>query len=432
MKYSIIREVSIVGCLILCVTGCSSTTIRNISISSKPKAAEVKITADQSGPRGFVVGKTPTSHAFTFGVTPEYGPSMYNVEIGKEGYEAETVRIKKDDYRNSIDVKLNREVVREVTRFEDVISDEGYTIVPRTVRAWIEDIERDVAAASSIVRLGANQSILGMTLSPDGNTLAFSLAERVEDARGNEKTIANLRAVQSKGGGITQITTGKWVDANPVYSVAEKALFFNSNRMRRNRSDIFRIAAKRTSGIAVIRQTVEGFNYQPATGKDIVAFTYKPMYQGRIPGTEQIWSIGGENGYPTQLREGSMPALSPDGTTVAFIGPAKQLWKMPVTGLNPVQLTSTAINLEGKKNPAWSPDGEQIVFAADDGKDSRNVANYDIWIIHESGRSLRQLTTNGSLDDFPVVSPDKKFIYFVSNRGFKEGIWRIPFPQSSK
>ncbi len=31
---------------------------------------------------------------------------------------------------------------------------------------------------------------------------------------------------------------------------------------------------------------------------------------------------------------------------------------------------------------------------------------------------------------FARVSPDQKHIYFVSNRGFKEGIWRIPFPVS--
>lgn len=27
-----------------------------------------------------------------------------------------------------------------------------------------------------------------------------------------------------------------------------------------------------------------------------------------------------------------------------------------------------------------------------------------------------------------AVSPEKKYVYFCSNRGFKDGIWRIPFP----
>jgi Tol biopolymer transport system component len=125
-----------------------------------------------------------------------------------------------------------------------------------------------------------------------------------------------------------------------------------------------------------------------------------------------------------------MPAISPDGTQIAYIGPDKQLWKVPINGQNPVQLMSTPIQKEGKKHPAWSPDGKYILYASDVGKDSKDESNYDIWMIREDGTNTRQLTTNGSVDDFPVVSPDQKYIYFVSNRGFKEGIWRIPFPVS--
>ncbi|ORE87269.1 translocation protein TolB [Oceanococcus atlanticus] len=81
-----------------------------------------------------------------------------------------------------------------------------------------------------------------------------------------------------------------------------------------------------------------------------------------------------------------------------------------------------------KKDATWSPDGEYIIFAAADGKDSENFSNYDIWMVSKEGRGLRQLTTNGSLDALPVVSHDQASIYFVSNRGFVEGIWKIPFP----
>jgi len=419
--------------LVFLVFGC--TVNKTVMIKSDPRGAEVKVTADQKGPVDFSIGDTPVRHNFTFGVNQSFGPSMYNLEVSKTGYEKKTVSLRKDDTIDTIDVTLNREVVKEVTRFELVISEEGYTIEPRTVRAWVEDIERDVMAASSFIRLGSNQSVLGMTLSPDGRTLAFSLAEKVKNIEGHEKTVANLRSVPTAGGGVTQITSGQWVDANPVYSNNEYILF-NSNRMRKNRADIFRISAKRTSGIAVLRQTSEGFNYQPTCCENnMTVFTYKPVYQGSLSGTEQIWSIGGQNDYPTQLREGCMPSLSPDGQTIAFIGRDHQLWTMPAKGQNPMQLTYTKIPLNdqeellGKKNPTWSPDGQYILYACADGKDSRDFSNYDIWIINKNGGTPRQLTTNGSVDDFPVVFPDQRYIYFVSNRGFREGIWRIPFPE---
>lgn len=416
----------------VCLTGCTSTKL--ISLNSKPDAATVKVTANQKGPREFTVGETPISYPFLFGVGPQYGPTMYNVEFSRSGFETKTITIRSDETRSLLEVFLDKEVVKKIPRYVLVVSaDKGYTLETQQVRAWVEDIEREGMAASSVVRLGGRQSALGLALSPDGQTLYFSLAEEIRDARGQKKVMANLRSVQTTGGGITQVTSGQWLDANPTCSADGKHLVFNSNRIQSDKPDLFRIWTEKTGGIAVIRQTAGGANYQPSlSGSGLLSFTFLPRYRGGIDGTRQIWSIGGANEYPTQLRAGTMSAASPDGEDIAFIGDDNQLWVMPVSGQNPIQLTSEAKNKEGKKNPSWSADGKFILFASDVGKDSQNVANYDIWIITADGTGLRQLTTNGSEDDYPLASPDGKHIYFVSNRGFKEGIWRIPFPQSQK
>ncbi len=417
-------------CLCL-IAGCEATTERTFTIQSDPSGAQVRATADQGGPQAFFIGRTPLEHTFTFGITSDYGPTMYNLEFVREGYEKKAVPIRKDEASSTIMVTLDQEIVKEVPKLVVVVSEEkGYTVEKRTARAWIEDIEREGMAASSIVRLGDRQSIWGMTLSPDGVVLYFALAEPVTDEKGLEKIMANLRSINTGGGGITQVTSGQWLDAHPSCSDDGNFLVFNSNRLQNDKPDLFRISTERTSGIAVIRQTAEGANFEGCIGKGgIVAFTYKPKYQGQLSGENQIWTLGGDAEYPTQLRNGSMGALSPDGREIAYIGDDQQLWKMPVTGQNPVQLTSEAPNREGKKNPSWTPDGTFILFASDVGKDNKDVPNYDIWMIPSNGGVPMQLTTNGSEDDYPVASPDQKYIYFVSNRGFKEGIWRIPFPK---
>ncbi len=317
---------------------------------------------------------------------------------------------------------------RKVQRLEPVISPKsGYTIEPRTVRAWVEDIEREAMGASNVVKLGENQSIGGMAISPDGDTLVFSVIETVKDEQNNDKQVASIRSIQTEGGGVTQVTSGQWLDTFPTFS-SDNYVFFCSNRLRRYSPDIFRVSSRQIGAIAVIRQTPEGSNYQPSVSqRGVIAYTYKPIYPG---GSDQVWTLGGENQYPTQVREGSMPAISPDGREIAYIGPDKQLWKVPINGQNPVVLTSSPIQRDGRRHPAWSPDGKYILYASDEGKDSKDAPNYDIWMTREDGTSVRQLTTNGSVDDYPVVSPDQKHVYFVSNRGFKEGIWRIPFPQS--
>ena len=62
---------------------------------------------------------------------------------------------------------------------------------------------------------------------------------------------------------------------------------------------------------------------------------------------------------------------------------------------------------------------------------AEGVANFDIWMMNADGTDRTQLTVNGSYDSRPAVSPDGKYIYFMSNRGAKRElaeywqIWRI-------
>ena len=405
-----------------------NSTRKAITITSEPAGAEVKITANQNGPNELSVGETPVTHEFVFGKVSTDGPSMYNLEFTKEFYKPAKLTIKREKLQDSIKMELVPNEMVELTRFEVLTSAEGYVIEPRKVQSWYNYVERNVASASKILSLEQNQSILGMTISPDGEKLIFSRTELIKDKKGNEYKIANLRSVPVIGGTVTKITNGQWIDANPTLDLEKISIVFNSNRIRKDRSDIFQITEKKEGGLGLIRHTSEGFNYNYSAGKGVVTFSFTPTYQGKITGPEYICSISNDDKFSTQLSEGSMPTVSPDGTTIAFIGSDKQLWKMDISGRNPVQLTNTPVNLGGKRNPVWTHDSKYIVFSADDGKE-KDFTNYNIWVIHTNGHSLRQLTMNGSFDDFPVVSSDQKSIYFVSNRGFIEGIWKIPFPE---
>jgi len=154
------RLYQIMVCVLLgtVLSGCA--TYRRVTFNTNPKGAEVRISSDQ-GLRNFPIGKTEEmglTYVFRFDPDPSMGPSTYNVDFQLQGYEPATIAIRradeqynpatvtmnKSDDRTEFHVKLEREVVREVKRLEPVISEEaGYILEPRTVRAWVEDIERE-------------------------------------------------------------------------------------------------------------------------------------------------------------------------------------------------------------------------------------------------------------------------------------------------
>lgn len=355
-------------------------------------------------------------------------------------------------------------------RYDARVSNDGIRIAPRTVRSWIETVGSESSSATLMARVQPNQSIGGLALTANGESLLFSVVETINSEDGDEKkqgkqnaeakrraeelakqggvtlgladdgrkVQANIRMMKAvQGGGITTITNGSWTDVQPAVGPGG-TVTFAANRMRPKGVDLFRISSDRPGGVSVVRQGSEGLSSNPSLARDgTMAYEFRPIYPGMVgESTPQIWLQGGSAAYPTQLREGSEPSISPDGAEITYIGTDGQLWTMPVSGQNPVQLTTSKNpsnpaapgQVMTKHSPVWTPDGGSIVFVAADGKDEQGLPNYDIWLIPKSGGIPKQLTSNGSEERNPALDPEQEWVYFVSDRGFREGIWRIPFP----
>ena len=118
-----------------------------------------------------------------------------------------------------------------------------------------------------------------------------------------------------------------------------------------------------------------------------------------------------DHGAPSRIvastRQDSSPALSPDGSRLAFASDRSgsfEIYTSAADGSNPVQLTSM---VNGTGSPAWSPDGKQIAF------DSRKNGQGDIYLIGAQGGSPRQLTKGPYDSEIPTWSRDGRWIYFT-------------------
>ncbi|MDH7568200.1 MAG: S41 family peptidase [Armatimonadota bacterium] len=100
------------------------------------------------------------------------------------------------------------------------------------------------------------------------------------------------------------------------------------------------------------------------------------------------------------------PALSPDGTQLAFVYRG-DVWVVPSTGGRAYRLTD---HVETETNPLFSPDGEWVAFS------SLRNGNYDIYVVPTAGGSPRQITFSGWSEVASDWSPDGRAILFAGER----------------
>jgi tricorn protease len=101
-----------------------------------------------------------------------------------------------------------------------------------------------------------------------------------------------------------------------------------------------------------------------------------------------------------------MPALSPDGTTLAFVWRG-DIWVAPATGGAARALTS---HVEFDAYPVFSPDGKWLAFG------SMRNGNWDIFVVPTAGGAPRQLTFSGGAEIPSDWSADGKTIVFTGQR----------------
>jgi len=119
---------------------------------------------------------------------------------------------------------------------------------------------------------------------------------------------------------------------------------------------------------------------------------------------------------PTSDRWNFHPAISPDGTRLAFQSTRSgqyELWLAARDGSNARPLTRSSIY---KSAPRWSPDGRRLVFT------TRRGACSDIVILNVDDGSTRTLLVDAASAVAPSWSADGRSIYFGSLRS---GAWEI-------
>ena len=239
------------------------------------------------------------------------------------------------------------------------------------------------------------------TLSPDGTMIAW-----ISDSTGTPQIwMKNLQS-----GEPLQITNDPYAASSPTWSPD------NSYIVYARKSDgpraIYRVG---TLGTPPPQRILDaGLDPSFALATDAFVFTDgRRLFVASGDGS----SVREVDAVPTgpgfARRE---PALSPDGTQVAFIhadgGPLGNLWIAPVAGGEARQLTHYELE-DGlaADYPVWMPDGRHIVFSVGSGGGS-----YRLWRIDIQSGEAQPLTAGGGNAGEPAVSSDGRRLAYTDTR----------------
>src|SRR5215213_8851284 len=126
----------------------------------------------------------------------------------------------------------------------------------------------------------------------------------------------------------------------------------------------------------------------------------------------RILKSGISSNYETYRFINSQANWSPDGKFLAFAAKRGSRDVIVVVDVaRNKEVKRIELKLSGVTTPAWSPDGQQLVFTGYDGGLS------DLFTIKRDGSGLRRLTQDKYADLHPVWSPDGRTIAFATDRG---------------
>jgi len=152
---------------------------------------------------------------------------------------------------------------------------------------------------------------------------------------------------------------------------------------------------------------------------------YGPIGPG---GSNKIWQISYPSGNGQKiindLNSYQTISLTADSNSLATVQ-TETLGNLWIGSMNELANSSQiTLGRHLANYPSWAPD-EKVVYALNSG------GNFDLYLLDPREGRPKQLTANSGNNNYPVVSPDGRYVVFSSDRSGALCLWRIDIDGSN-
>ena len=259
------------------------------------------------------------------------------------------------------------------------------------------------------------QEVHGAAWSPDSHRIAF-VSRGIyftfgEESLGNVST-STILVVDVASKAVTRVTSGDWLDTSPVWMPDGRSLLFISSRG--GGRDVFRQrfdgSGKPEGEPERISSGLNAHSISLSRNGGLLAYA---SYTQRA----NIWSVEIPVGRIASVREAQQVtfgtekieklAVSWDGAWLAYDSDRSghpNVWKMPLAGGTPQQLTHGANN---EFVNDWSPDGQELVFHS-----MREGGQRDVLVVSADGTRTEVVAATAAEEQHSAWGPDGNSIIY--------------------